>query len=132
MTWKFCNKDFNDFCRKQGIERHRVVVNTPQQNDVVERMNKTLLEIGRCILVTSKLPKFFWGGVFYTTAYLINRSPSSAICFKRLEEKWTGRKSSLDHWRVCGCEAFAYKVEVKLHPRVVRCVFLWYQEGTKG
>ena len=41
---ELCNKDFNDNCAKNGITRHRTCSDTPQQNGIVERMNKTILE----------------------------------------------------------------------------------------
>ena len=41
---EFCNLEFNQFCKDEGIVRHRTVRNTPQQNGVAERMNQTLLE----------------------------------------------------------------------------------------
>ncbi|KAH9678735.1 hypothetical protein KPL71_025836 [Citrus sinensis] len=36
--------DFEKFCKSKGIARHRTVRNTPQQNDLAERMNMTLIE----------------------------------------------------------------------------------------
>ena len=50
-------------------------------------MNRTLLDKVRCILFTSGLPKSFWGEIVNSTAYLINKSPSSAIQFKCPKEK---------------------------------------------
>ena len=31
---KFCSKEFNAYCKSQGIVRHYIVPYTPQQNDV--------------------------------------------------------------------------------------------------
>ena len=56
---EFCNLEFDKFCSEQGILRHRTVRNTPQQNGVAERMNRTLLDKVRCLLITSNLPKTF-------------------------------------------------------------------------
>lgn len=39
---EFCNSMFDEFCRKHGVERLRTCTCTPQQNDVAERMNKTI------------------------------------------------------------------------------------------
>ncbi|KAH9678732.1 hypothetical protein KPL71_025836 [Citrus sinensis] len=39
--------DFEKFCKSKGIARHRTVRNTPQQNDLAERMNMTLIEKGK-------------------------------------------------------------------------------------
>ena len=37
-------KEFNEFCKNEGIVRYRTVRHTPQQNGVAERMNRTILE----------------------------------------------------------------------------------------
>ena len=129
---EFCNTAFDNFCKENGILRHRTVPYTPQQNGVAERMNRTLLEKLRCILFTSGLPKSFWGEVLCSAVYLVNRSPSSAINFKCPEEKWIGRKPNLSHLKVVGCEAYCHKPEGKLDPRSIRGVMLGYQEGSKG
>lgn len=97
---EYCNTEFDKFCSEQGILRHRIVRRTPQQNGVVKRMNKTLLEKVRCLLFTSGLPNTFWGEALSTAAYLINRSPSTAINFKCPEEVWSGRKPGLSHLRI--------------------------------
>ena len=33
---EFCSSEFDEFCRDEGIARHRIVRHTPQQNGVVE------------------------------------------------------------------------------------------------
>ncbi|KAK4388364.1 Retrovirus-related Pol polyprotein from transposon TNT 1-94 [Sesamum angolense] len=73
---EFCNQNFSDLCDECGTKRHRTNPYTPQQNGVAERMNRTLLEKVRCMLISSGLPKSFWGEALVTAAYLINRFPS--------------------------------------------------------
>nr|GEV95714.1 retrovirus-related Pol polyprotein from transposon TNT 1-94 [Tanacetum cinerariifolium] len=46
--FEFYGESFNALCRKYGIARHHTLVRTPQQNDVAERMNKTIMEKVRC------------------------------------------------------------------------------------
>ena len=49
---KFCSMEFDQFCKNEGIVRHRTVRYTPQQNGVAERMNMTLLgELSVCCLM---------------------------------------------------------------------------------
>ena len=47
---EFCSKEFEEFCKKCGIARQKTTPYTPQQNGVVERMNKTLMERVRSML----------------------------------------------------------------------------------
>ncbi|KAL0307917.1 UNVERIFIED_CONTAM: Retrovirus-related Pol polyprotein from transposon TNT 1-94 [Sesamum calycinum] len=54
----------------------------PQQNGVAERMNRTLLNKVRCLLISSGLSKTFWGEALSTAVYLINRSPSVPLLGK--------------------------------------------------
>lgn len=58
---EFVNQQLNDFCAKNGIKRHLTVPYTPQQNGVVEIMNRTILERVRCMLAPTGLSKRFWG-----------------------------------------------------------------------
>ncbi|GKF80779.1 putative ribonuclease H-like domain-containing protein, partial [Tanacetum coccineum] len=57
---EFKNKVMDDFCREKGIKREYSVARTPQQNDVAERKNNTLIETTRTMLADSKLPTTFW------------------------------------------------------------------------
>jgi transposase InsO family protein len=52
---EFVYEQFNEFCRLKGIKRHMTVPRTPQQNGLAERMNKTLLERVRCMLLGARL-----------------------------------------------------------------------------
>lgn len=47
---EYCNKVFNEFCKKKGILRHKTCPYTPQQNGIVERLNRTILEKVRSLL----------------------------------------------------------------------------------
>lgn len=71
---EFYNNDFDVFCKSFCIMRHKTVKHTPHQNGITERMNKTLLNKVRCMLVSSGLPFSFLGEAV-TAAYLINMSP---------------------------------------------------------
>ncbi|GJV72340.1 retrovirus-related pol polyprotein from transposon TNT 1-94 [Tanacetum coccineum] len=41
---KFCNREFEQLCIESGIVRHLTVTGTPQQNGLVERINRTLMD----------------------------------------------------------------------------------------
>ena len=87
---EYRDKEFIRFCELEGITRHFKVKETPQQNGVAERMNKTLAEKARCTRLNARLPKVFWAETVNTASFIINRSPSSAIDFKIPEEVWSG------------------------------------------
>ena len=85
-SWEFVKQEFEQFCQKEGIQRHKTVVYTPQQNGLAKRMNKTILERVRCMLLSARLPKSFWGEAVHIATSLINRCPSTALNFKVPEE----------------------------------------------
>ena len=51
----------------------------PQQNDVAERRNRTLLDMVRLMMSYGSLPSNFWGYALETTQYILNLVPSKAI-----------------------------------------------------
>lgn len=57
---EFMSHEFNNFCNKEWILKHKTVRKTPQQNGLAERMNRTILERVRCMLSNVGLPKSFW------------------------------------------------------------------------
>ena len=62
------------FCKDEDIARQNIVQHTPQQNEVSEKMNKTLFERVRCVLSNSRLNRIFL--VVDITCYLMDHSPS--------------------------------------------------------
>nr|GEV15250.1 hypothetical protein [Tanacetum cinerariifolium] len=57
----------------EGIKREFSVARTPQQNGIVERKNKTLIEAARTMLADSLLPIPFWSEAVNTACYVQNR-----------------------------------------------------------
>jgi hypothetical protein len=54
---EFCGNEFEEFCKKCGIERHNIAPYTPQQNGVAKIMNRMLMEKSRCMLSGGGLGK---------------------------------------------------------------------------
>ena len=79
---EFVSDQFNTFYTHHGIKRHKTVAGTPQQNGLAEMMNRTILEIVRCMLLGAGLPKVLWGEATNTTVYLINRVPHLPLNIK--------------------------------------------------
>ncbi|KAH9781363.1 Integrase catalytic domain-containing protein [Citrus sinensis] len=129
---EYCCNDFEQFCIKKGIARHKTVRHTPQQNGLAEKMNRTLVERVRCMLFNANLSKHFWAEAVTTAAYLVNRSPSVALHFKTPQEVWSGKPPDLSNLRVFGCLAYAHINQGKLEPKAVKGYFIGYPEGVKG
>ncbi|GJV00129.1 putative ribonuclease H-like domain-containing protein [Tanacetum coccineum] len=66
---EFKNHAMNKFCAKKRIKREFSVARTPQQNGVVERKNRTLINAARTMLVDSLLSIPFWAEAVNTACY---------------------------------------------------------------
>jgi hypothetical protein len=117
---------------KEDIVRHHTVPHTPQQNGVVEPMNKTIISKAHCMLSNSGLSRKFWAEGTSTTCDLINCSSSTAIGKKTLIEVWSGSSYDYSQLRVFGCIAYAHIDNGKLEPRAIKCIFLGYGSCVKA
>ena len=129
---EYCNKMFDEFCSKEGIARHRIVRLTPQQNGLARRMNRTLMEKVRCMMIQSELPKRLQAETLLTACMLVNLSPSSALDFKIPYEKWCGKPADYNKLKVFDCTAYAHANQGKLAPRALKGLFIGYPKGVKG
>nr|GFD40087.1 hypothetical protein [Tanacetum cinerariifolium] len=65
-----------DFLRlvQRGLQAQVSVARTPEQNGVVERRNRTLVEAARTMQSAAKAPLFFWAEAIATACFTQNRS----------------------------------------------------------
>nr|GFB68073.1 integrase, catalytic region, zinc finger, CCHC-type, peptidase aspartic, catalytic [Tanacetum cinerariifolium] len=59
---------------KVGISHETSVARSPQQNGIVERRNRTLIEAAGTMLIYAQAPLFLWAEVVATSCYTQNRS----------------------------------------------------------
>ena len=83
---EFENSQFDKLYYNHGISHNFFAPRIQQQNGVVERKNRTLVEMARTMLCESQLPKNFWAEVVNTTCYIINRILIRPILRKNLYE----------------------------------------------
>lgn len=76
---EYISNAFDEYLAEKGIERGLSVPRTPQQNGRAGRLNRTLLNITRCLIFQSGLPKYFWGEALITANDIRNCCPSRAI-----------------------------------------------------
>ncbi|KAH9803393.1 hypothetical protein KPL71_001741 [Citrus sinensis] len=125
---EFCNHEFDSYCADHGIARHRTVRLTPQQNGLAEKMNRTLMDKVKSMLIQSQFPKGLWAEILLTTSYLVNLSPSVALDFKTPFKKWHGKPVNYDSLKVFGCPAYAHVSQGKSAPRALKGKLIWYPE----
>ncbi|GKB24386.1 retrotransposon protein, putative, ty1-copia subclass [Tanacetum coccineum] len=74
----------------------------------------------------------FWAEATVMAAYLINRSPSTALEKKTPMDLWSGHPMNYEILRIFGCVAYTHVNQGKLKPRAIKCLFLGYPDGVKG
>ncbi|GJZ32881.1 putative ribonuclease H-like domain-containing protein [Tanacetum coccineum] len=100
---EFKNRDMLEFCRNKGIKQEYSNARTPQQNGVTERMNRTLIEATRTMLVDSLLPTTFWAEADCTACYIFNRVRVTKPQKKTPYELLFGHKPIISYIRPFGC-----------------------------
>ncbi|GJV50704.1 retrovirus-related pol polyprotein from transposon TNT 1-94 [Tanacetum coccineum] len=71
---EFVNQTLREYYEKVGNSHEISVARSPQQNGVVERHNRTLIEAARTMLIYVKALLFLWAEVVATACYTQNRS----------------------------------------------------------
>ena len=66
---EYISKEIKDFFEEKGIQFEFTIRYTPQQNGVAERMNRTIIEKARCMILNSKLGKSFWSEAALIAVY---------------------------------------------------------------
>lgn len=132
---EYCNHDFDVFLKQNGIRHRLTVSNTPQQNGVAERKNRSLVDITRCLLIQSGLSKGFWAETVYTANYLRNRCPSKSLNGCTPFEVLYETSPNLNHLRVFGSRVFVLNKDTqkdKLEDRSIEGIMIGYSEESKG
>nr|GEY29749.1 hypothetical protein [Tanacetum cinerariifolium] len=71
---KLLNKTLHAYFASEGILHQTSVARTPEQNGVVKRRNRTLVEAARTMLSAAKFPLFFWAEAISITCFTQNLS----------------------------------------------------------
>ena len=126
---EFTNHLLNSFLVSKGISHNFSAPYTPQQNGVVERRNRTLVETARSMLNFAHIPLYFWAEAVATACFVQNRS----IVCKRLNktpyEGLNNRKPNVRFFHIFGCRCFVINNRDQLNkfaPKSDEGIFLGY------
>lgn len=130
----FFNKDCHDLLSNQGIIHQSSCAYSPQQNCIIERKHRHILEVARALKHQSNIPTHFWGYYVQTAIYIINELPTAVLKGQSSFEKFFAKPPFLNHLKVFGCLAYATILpsKGKLHPRAAPSFFLGYSLTQKG
>jgi len=79
---EFTEGSCNEFFAANGIVHQRSCVDRPQQNGIIERKHRHILEIARALRFQAALPIHFWGDCVMTATHIINRLPTPVLRHK--------------------------------------------------
>jgi hypothetical protein len=131
---EFKNSQIEGFLEEEGIKHEFSSPYTPQQNGVVARKNRTLLDMARTMLDEYKTPDWFWAEAINTACYSINRLYLHRI-LKKTSYELTGKKPNVSYFRVFGSKCFILVKrgrKSKFAPKAVEGFLLGYDSNTRA
>ena len=85
----------------------------PQHNGIVERRNRTILNMVRCMLKQKNLPYNFWGEAAMTSTHVLNRCRTKRLNSMVPKEAWSSNKPSIKHFRIFGSLCYRHVPDQK-------------------
>ncbi|KAJ9512432.1 hypothetical protein QJQ45_013010, partial [Haematococcus lacustris] len=131
---EYTNKALRDWCSSKGIQQQFSAPYCPEQNGKAERLNRTLMQGTRSMLLTAQLPPGFWVDAALKANYVRNLLPITGQSLTPWEAFYQ-RKPDLSALRVFGATAWVYVTQPnrhKLQPKAVKGIFLGYAVGSKA
>ncbi|KAJ9545247.1 hypothetical protein OSB04_024954 [Centaurea solstitialis] len=132
---EFRNAKLQSFLEDVGISHNFSAVRTPQQNGVVERKNRTLVEAARSMMAHSGVPQSFWAEAVSTACYTQNRTLIVKRTGKTAYEMVEQRKPNIDYFRVFGCKCYVLNDRDdlgKFEPKSDESIFIGYSHNSKA
>ena len=122
----------NRFCDGEGIKVHWTPARTPQLNGGAERNIRTAKEY-RCALMhhAGAANNRFWQYAVAHGIYVWNRTHASKMTQQTPYEVMYGRKASVRHLAVWGCDAFCHVPKVQRGPldtKAQPCIYLGHDD----
>jgi hypothetical protein len=132
---EFKNSQIEGFLEDEGIKHEFYSAYIPQQNGVVERKNRTLLDMERTMLDEYKTLDRFWAEAINTACYSINRLYLHRILKKTSYELLTGKKPNVSYFGVFGSKCFILIKrgrKYKFAPKAVEGFLLGFDSNTRA
>ena len=130
---EYDNAIFQKILKEEDITYEPSAPYTQNQNGISERINRTIMEKARSMLLEAGLPESFWAEAVNTALYLHNRSLRRSLEGKMPYKAWNGIKPDLSHLKVFGCDAFLHVPDEKrnkLQSKTEKCLHMGYVMNT--
>ncbi|GJS05915.1 retrovirus-related pol polyprotein from transposon TNT 1-94 [Tanacetum coccineum] len=132
---EFLNKTLHAYFAKEGIRHETSTARTPEQNGVVKRRNRTLVEAARTMLSAAKVPLFFWAEAIATTCFTQNRSLVIPRHEKTPYHIINGRKPSVKFFHIFGSLCYIVRDGEnldKMKEKGDACIFVGYSTQSRA
>ncbi|GKA12699.1 retrovirus-related pol polyprotein from transposon TNT 1-94 [Tanacetum coccineum] len=132
---EFLNKTLHAYFAKEGIRHETSTARTPEQNGVVERRNRTLVEAARTMLSAAKVPLFFWAEAIATACFTQNRSLVIPRHEKTPYHIINARKPSVKFFHIFGSLCYIVRDGEnldKMKEKGDACIFVGYSTQSKA
>ena len=132
---EFTSNVFENQLKDRLIVHDLTLPYTPQHNGVVERANRTLVEMARSMMCAAQADKSFWGEAILTAAHIKNRVISKSVLLNGKEvtpyELWFGVKPTVAHLKIWGCDVTVNVTErpSKFQEKVWHGIFVGYSNS---
>lgn len=124
---KYITESLREYLNQNGIG----IGYTAELNDIAEHKNGRLVEMVKCMLNESELPRSFWGEALSTATYIQNRIISDATN-KTPYELWCNHRPQLKHLMKFGTECFVQMANGKsLGDSSNRLILLGYDQSNE-
>jgi transposase len=132
---KFKNLQVEEYIEEEGIKDEFSAPYTPHQNGVVERKNRTLINMARTMFREYKTSERFWSEAVNTACHAINRLYLHRLLKKMSYELLTSNKPSVSYFRVFGSKCYILVKKgrhSKFAPKAVEGFLLGYDSNIKA
>nr|GEY71021.1 retrovirus-related Pol polyprotein from transposon TNT 1-94 [Tanacetum cinerariifolium] len=128
---KFKNQVLKEYFDTIGISHQMYSVRTPQQNRVVERRNRTLIEAARTMLIFSCAPLFLWAEAIPTkTGYLISLCIRCSLLSQddRKDIRKLGAKGVIGFFIGYSADSCAYRIYNRRTKKIIETMNVSFDE----
>jgi hypothetical protein len=132
---EFKNTNIEEYLDEESIGHELFVPYTPQQNGIVERKNRTLIEAARTMIDEYKTSDSLWAEAIHTACHAINHLYLHKLRLKPAYELLAGKKNNVAYFRVFCCKYFILNKKLKsskFTPKVDEGIFLGYASNAHG